>query len=253
MTEPTILATSGGWVPGLRTRLGLGPLVRHAADLAGADRTPRVLHVGTASGDQRWWEGELDEAARVAGMRMAHLRLFTMPNVDDVAGFVREHDVVWVGGGSVVNLLAVWRAHGLDTVLRDAWEAGVVIGGISAGSLCWHTGGPTDSFGPELAMVTDGLGFVPYGNGVHYDTEARRRPLLHEAVAGGVLPTSYATDDGVGLVYTGAGDEVVLAGVVSERPGASAYEVCREVVDGQPVAREERIAPTLLPGVGRDV
>jgi peptidase E len=166
---------------------------------------------------------------------------------------VREHDVVWVGGGSVVNLLAVWRAHGLDTVLRDAWEAGVVIGGISAGSLCWHTGGPTDSFGPELAMVTDGLGFVPYGNGVHYDTEARGRARRHEAVAGGVLPTSYATDDGVGLVYTGAGDEVVLAGVVSERPGASAYEVCREVVDGQPVAREERIAPTLLPGVGRDV
>lgn len=253
MTEPTILATSGGWVPGRRTRLGLGPLVRHAADLAGADRTPRVLHVGTASGDQRWWEGELDEAARVAGMRMAHLRLFTMPNVDDVAGLVREHDVVWVGGGSVVNLLAVWRAHGLDAVLRDAWEAGVVLGGISAGSLCWHTGGPTDSYGPELAVVTDGLGFVPYGNGVHYDTEARRRPLLHEAVAGGVLPTSYATDDGVGLVYRGAGDEVELAGVVSERPAAAAYEVFQEVVDGAPVVHEERITPTLLPGVGPDV
>jgi peptidase E len=248
MTEPTILATSGGWVPGRRTRLSLGPLVRHAADLAGADGTPRVLHVGTASGDQRWWEGELDEAARAAGMRMAHLRLFTMPNVDDVEGFVREHDVVWVGGGSVVNLLAVWRAHGLDAILRRAWEAGVVLGGISAGSLCWHVGGPTDSFGPELDVVTDGLGLVPYGNGVHYDTEERRRPFLHEAVAAGVLPTSFATDDGVGLVYQGVGDDAVLADVVSERRDAGAYSVSREVVDDTSVAHEERVTPTLLPG-----
>jgi peptidase E len=248
MSHPTIVATSGGWVVGAGPAWGLGPLVRHAADLAGAAGTPRVLHVGTASGDQRWWEGELDEAARVAGMRMSHLRLFTLPNVDDVEGFVREHDVVWVGGGSVVNLLAVWRAHGLDVVLRRVWETGVVLGGISAGSLCWHVGGPTDSFGPELSVVTDGLGLVPYGNGVHYDSEDRRRPVLHEAVASGRLPSSFATDDGVGLVYRGAGDDMVLADVVSERPGAGAYAIRRDVVDGVTVAHEERITPTLLPG-----
>ena len=248
MTEPTILATSGGWFPGRRTRIALGPLIHHAADLAGPAGTPRVCHVGTASGDQRWWEGDVDEAARVAGVRMSHLRFFTMPNVDDVEGFLREHDVVWVGGGSVVNLLAVWRAHGLDDVLRRVWEAGVVLGGVSAGSLCWHSGGPTDSFGPDLEVVTNGLGFVPFGNGVHYDSEEQRRPLLHDAVASGVLPTSYATDDGVGLVYRGTGDDVVLADVVSERRDKAAYAVSRDVVDGVATAHEERITATLLAG-----
>ena len=97
-------------------------------------------------------------------------------------------DVVWVNGGSVANLLAVWRVHGLDAILRRVWEAGVVLAGVSAGSICWYEGGTTDSFGPELRAVTDGLGFLPYAGGVHYDSEAGRRPLVHELVAAGALP-----------------------------------------------------------------
>ena len=133
--------------------------------------------------------------------RPSHLELFSMPNVDDVRGHLLDQDVVWVGGGSVANLLALWRLHGWDAHFRDAWEAGVVLGGVSAGSICWHLGGTTDSFGPTLRPVTNGLDFLPYSNGVHYNSEAQRRPLYHSLIADGTLPDGFATDDGVGLVY----------------------------------------------------
>ncbi|MHB1710133.1 MAG: Type 1 glutamine amidotransferase-like domain-containing protein, partial [Acidimicrobiales bacterium] len=168
--------------------------------------------------------------------------LFPMPNVDDVEGFVLDHDVIWVGGGSVANLLAVWRIHGLDRILTRAWSAGVVLGGVSAGSICWHVGGTTDSFGPDLQAVTDGLALLPYSNGVHYDSEPQRRPVFHRCIADGTLPGGYATDDGVGLVYRGT----ELAEAVTEVRGKGAYQVRRE--DGRAV--EERLEPRLLPDSG---
>lgn len=120
----------------------------------------------------------------------------------------------------------MWRLHGVDTALHTAWQAGVVLTGISAGSIYWHVGGTTDSFGPELRPVTDGLGFVPYANGVHYDSEDQRRPLLQRLVGEGVLPAAYATDDGAGVLYRGT--EFVEA--VAEKDGAAAYFV--EARDG---------------------
>jgi peptidase E len=240
---PTILATSGGYVLNAegRRRLDFGPLVHHAVELSGVSgRRPRICHLGTAGGDQRAMAAELDEAARAAGFELSHLHVFPMPSVADVEGHLLEQDVVWVGGGSVANLLAVWRVHGLDVILRRAWEAGVVLGGVSAGSICWHAGGTTDSFGPELRPVTDGLALLPYGNGVHYDSEARRRPLVHQLVADGTLPLTYCTDDGVGLVYRGA----ALAEAVTERRGAGAYVVQRDALDGTVV--EDRIEPRRL-------
>src|SRR6185503_67378 len=161
-----------------------------------------------------------------------------MPNVDDAAAHLLAQDVVWVGGGSVANLLALWRVHGLDQAMRAAWEAGVVLGGVSAGSLCWHVGGPTDSFGPELRPVTDGLALLPYGNGVHYDSERQRRPLLHRLVADGTLPTSYATDDSVGLHYV----DTDLHEALTDRDGARAYVVERRAG----AAEETVIEPRLL-------
>jgi len=239
---PTIVASSGGYVPGLRTAVEFGPIVHHAVELAGVSgRAPRLGYLGTAAGDQRWAVGERHEAARVAGYVLNPLLLFTMPNVDDVEGYLLEQDVLWVDGGSVVNLLAVWRAHGLDAIFRRVWAAGVVLAGISAGSICWHTSGTTDSYGPELRAVHGGLGLVPYANGVHYDSEERRRPLVHELVAAGELGTTYCTDDGVGLVYRGA----ELAGAVTERRGRGAYVVTRGD-DGR--ALEERIEPAQLAG-----
>ncbi|WP_138756677.1 peptidase E [Modestobacter altitudinis] len=241
-TAPTVLATSIGfdsrgrgpydWSP--------GPVFDLAFQLAGDPDRPRICHLGTATGD---------EPTRIAGfygafaarpdVAVSHLSLFPMPTVADVRAHLLAQDVVWVGGGSVANLLAVWAVHGLDEVFREAWRAGVVLAGVSAGSLCWHVGGTTDSFGPDLRPVTNGLGLLPYSNGVHHDSEVRRRPLYHRLVADGTLPPGFATDDGVGLVYRGA--ELVEA--VADRPGKAAYRVERGD-DGAAV--ETRIEPRRL-------
>lgn len=232
--QPTILATSGGYRAGYRTDLEFGKLVHFAVELSGVDgRRPSVCHIGTANGDQRGFNAQVSEAGQVAGWAVAHLNLFAMPAVTDLLDFVLSQDVVWVGGGSVANLLAVWQVHGLGDVLRNAWQAGVVLGGVSAGSICWHVGGTTDSFGPELRVVTNGLALLPYGNGVHYDTERTRRPAVHAAVASGELPLTYCTDDGTGLLYRGT--ELVEA--VSERARGGAYVVRRDASSG--IAQEE--------------
>lgn len=242
---PTILATSGGYRPGRRTTLEFNKLVHFAVALSGVEgRAPRIGHLGTAGGDQRWFNNDLSEAARVARFELTHLNLFTMPNVENIEEYLLGQDVVWVNGGSVVNLLAVWRAHGLDAILRRVWEAGVVLAGISAGSICWYRGGTTDSFGPELRAVDNGLGLLPYANGVHYDSEARRRPLIHRLVAEGVLGETHCTDDGVGLLYRGT----ALAGAVAEIPGKAAYLVTPDrTPGGGRRAVEARLEPTLLP------
>ncbi|MEB3961437.1 peptidase E [Streptomyces kunmingensis] len=243
-TEPTILATSGGHRVGGRTRVMFDALVHHAVDLSGVHgRRPRVMYVGTAIGDAEHFTARMNEAARMAGFDLTPLQLFPMPNVEDVEGSVLDHDVVWVMGGSVVNLLAVWRAHGLDKIMHRAWQAGVVLSGVSAGSICWFQGGATDSFGPQLRPVTNALGFLPYGNGVHYDSDEGRRPLVHQLVKDGSIPTAHCTDDGVGLVYRGT--ELVEA--VTETSGKGAYIVSR---DGSK-AVEERIEPRKLASSGR--
>ena len=238
--EPTILATSGGLRRGRRTWNGLGPLISFAIELSGAEGSPRVCFVGTATGDQRWQAALFGEACAESGVTPAFLHLFPMPNVDDMAAHLLAQDVVWVGGGSVANLLALWRLHGLDTIFEEVWRAGVVLAGVSAGSICWHSGGTTDSFGPTLRPV-GGLGLLPYSNGVHYDNELQRRPLFQKLIGAGELPDGYATDDGVGLHYAGT----ALVEAVTEVRGKGAYAVRREGV----VAVEERIEPRVLPGV----
>jgi peptidase E len=115
----------------------------------------------------------------------------------------------------------------VDWAMRAAWEQGVILGGVSAGSLCWHVGGTTDSFGPELQPVTNGLGFLPYANGVHYDSEAQRRPLLHDLMRQKTLPAlAYATDDHVGIWYEGVEATAVVCDVNSvAKDGPAAYRV----------------------------
>ena len=239
--SPTILATSGGLRRGARTDLAFAPLILHAIELSGVTgRAPRLCHIGTANGDQRWFQAVLSDAGQAAGISVSHLSLFSMPNTDDMTGLLLEQDVVWVGGGSVANLLALWRLHGLDHSLRQAWAAGVVLSGVSAGSICWHAGGTTDSFGPDLQPVTNGLGFLPFSNGVHYDSEKQRRPLYQRLIADGTLPGGYATDDGTGLVYHGT----EMTEAVTEVRGKGTYRVTREGSQ----AHEERIEPRVLPG-----
>ena len=236
---PTLLAASAGFRGGPRGPYDrhVGPIHRFAAELAGVTQ-PKVCTLTTATGDPQTLIGACYSAFAEAGFRPSHLALFPMPNIGDIRGHLLAQDVIWVEGGSVANLVAVWRVHGLDEILYEAWQAGVVLGGISAGSICWHQGGSTDSYGPELRAFTEGLGWLPYSNGVHYDGEAQRRPKMHEFVAAGTLGDGYATDDGAALVYRGT----ELAEVVADRPGARGYRVER-AADGSVV---ETPLPTRL-------
>ena len=220
--EPTILATSGGLKDGRRIRYEFSALTDHAVDLAGVSgRAPRVCFLATAQGDNPAVVFNLYSAAQERGFQASHVSLVPMPNVGDITAHFLSSDVVWVCGGSVAALLALWRLHEVDVALAAAWQAGVVLTGVSAGSICWHVGGTTDSYGPSLRPVTDGLGLVPYSNGVHYDSEAERRPLFHRLVAERTIPPGYATDDGVGVVYRGTS----FAGAVGENQGGGAYFV----------------------------
>ena len=138
-----------------------------------------------------------------------------------LAGFVAQQDVFYVGGGNTANLLAVWRVHGLDTLLRQAWLNGAVLAGVSAGMLCWFRGGVTDSFG-GLELLRDGVGLLDGTACPHYDGEARRRPTYHRVIAEGA-EAGYAADDSAALHFAGS----TLIEAVSSRPGAGAYRVER--------------------------
>lgn len=192
----------------------------HVLALTGKE-DPRVCYVGTAWGDSADVTLAFYDVAREVGVRASHLNLFTMPNVPDVREHVLSHDAVYVGGGSVANLLAVWRAHGVDAIMREAWEAGIVLAGASAGSLCWFEGGTTDSFGLDLRPFTNGLGLLPGTHNPHYDSEPRRRPLYQRLVREGAIAPGYAADDGVGLVFEGT----TFVEAVSARPDAAAWRV----------------------------
>jgi peptidase E len=222
--QPTILATSGGVRASDRLQWEPGLLTHHAVELAGVTgRAPKVCFLPTACGDDHRLISTFYDNAWREGWTGSHLSLFPMPNIADVRTHLLEQDVVWVWGGSVAGLLAMWRLHELETAFHDAWQAGVVLTGVSAGSICWHSGGTTDSFGPQLRPITNGLGLLPWSNGVHYDSEPRRRPLFQSLIADGTLPDGYATDDGAGLLYRGTDMVEALA----ERDRSGAYRVER--------------------------
>jgi peptidase E len=238
--RPTILATSGGALPSRRVRWEVAPLTDYAIELSGVTgRAPRVCFLGTAFGDSAELIRCFYDAAQLRGLTPSHLALIPMPNVADITEHLLSQDVIWVWGGSVAALLAMWRLHGVDEAMRQAWQAGVVLTGVSAGSICWHVGGTTDSFGPELRPVTNGLGLVPFANGVHYDSEKQRRPLFQSLVGDGTLPDGFATEDGTGVLYHGT--EFVEA--VTEIPDQACYRVSRDA-DG--TVTEERLPTRLL-------
>ncbi len=229
-----ILATSGGSIPGPVIRsVRIGSMVLDALARTKKDR-PRVCLVETARGDSESAYATYYEAFNAAGCDVTELRLFTQPSANPHER-LGSSDFVWVGGGSVANLLALWRLHGVDDAMLSAWDSGVILGGVSAGSICWHIGGTTDSFGPILTPVTNALGFLPYANSVHYDSEPQRRPLMHQLMRERVLPAlAVATDDHVGVWYDGTdATEVVSDSPVDPRTGPAAYWV--ELINGEPV------------------
>lgn len=236
--EPQILAIGGGsWIPDDRGPLRPAPLLRHAAALTGVDR-PKICFVTTAVGDGENYVARMFGAFTRLNADVSHLALFPMPSYEDTRAHLLAQDLIYVSGGSVANLLAVWRVHGLEETFREAWEAGVVLAGQSAGALCWHAGGNTDSFGPKLRTIADGLGLLPYSCGVHYDSDAQRRELLHRDVGDGTLPEGYAADEGVALHYVGTEFREAVA-----NPGSGA---AYHIAPGEGGVTETRIAPRVL-------
>ena len=189
-----------------------------------ARRTPpRVCFVATASGDAPTYVADFYRAFAGRACRPSDLPLFGR-RIADLRAHVLGQDVVYVGGGSTANLLAVWRAHALDRVLTEAWHAGVVLCGISAGMNCWFEESVTDSLDPgALAALKDGLGLLRGSACPHYDGEEQRRPAYRRLVAEGELRDGWAADDGAALVFSGE----QLDEVVASRAGAAAYRVER--------------------------
>jgi peptidase E len=212
----TIVAMGGlSWEDDERRRLE-----DYFLGLAGSVR-PRVLIVPTAAADDAdltlQLHTQLGERADVS-----YLPFFPWPP-SDLRALALAQDVIYVTGGNTANALAVWRTHGFDAALREAWEAGVVLTGWSAGMICWFEASVTDSFGPQLEGMPDGLGFLPGSACPHYDGEENRRPVYTSLVANG-FPPGLAADDCVALRFDGT----ELAEVVSARPGARAYRVTPE-------------------------
>jgi peptidase E len=215
MAQPTIVAMGGGF-----SMEPDNPLLDDWLLSLTGRPCPRVCFVPTASGDSDTDIVRFYRAFGAGRAEPSHLSLFDRSG-RDLRSFVLSQDLLYVGGGNTVNLLAVWRAHQLDAVLREAHEEGVILAGLSAGSLCWYEGGITDSFGPDLEPLPDGLGLLEGSHGPHYDGEPQRRPCYQRAVGEGTLPAGMAADDGVALLYRNG----KLADAVTSRPGAGAYHV----------------------------
>jgi peptidase E len=233
MREATILALGGG---GFTMEADATALEDFVLSLAPA-REPRVLFLPTAGGDAAEQIARFNVAFGCRACEPTVLSLFRLAYLRrSLRDIVLSQDIVYVGGGSMRNLLAIWRVHGLDELLREAWERGIVLAGLSAGAMCWFQGGVTTSSGwPE---PTPGLGLLPASLTVHADSEPERRPVYHAAVRSGALPAGYAADDGVGLLFRGR----AFVRAVSSRPRAMAHRV--DVVDGAVV--ETPILPAYL-------
>jgi dipeptidase E len=195
---------------------GLGSLIQDfILDLA---RGPRLCFVGAATGDDP--SNIVSAYERLAGRaQVSHLKFFPWPPAG-LGELALSQDVIYIGGGNTANLLAIWRVHGFDAILREAWESGVVLAGSSAGMICWFEAGVTDSFGPQLEGMRDGLGFLPGSACPHYDGETLRRPRYRALVDAG-FPPGYAAEDAVALHFSGT----ELAEAVAATPGKLAFRV----------------------------
>jgi len=200
--------------------------------------SPRICFLPTAVGDHPDAIARFYRIAARMDCRPSDLPLFHR-EIDDIEAFLMEQDVVWVAGGNTANALAVWRTHGVDAVLRKAWEAGCVMTGASAGMNCWFEASVTDSFSlRKLEGLRDGLGWLAGSACPHWDGEEMRRPVYRDLVAGG-FPGGVAAEDGVGVVYSGP----KLVEAVSWREDGAAWLVSRA---GEDAVSEERVAARAL-------
>lgn len=212
--------------------LGESPALRDYVLSFVGTPAPRICLVPTAAADSPEVVARFEEGLAGRGV-LSHVALFRRTIVD-VRAHLLEQDVILVSGGNTASMLAVWRAHGVEEALREAWRRGIVLAGSSAGGLCWFEDGVTDSFGPALQPLGDGLGILGGSFCPHYDTEPERRPTYVRLVREGQLPPGHATDDHVALSYAGT----ELEEVVAAHAGPQAWRV-----DG---SGETPLAPRIL-------
>ena len=187
-------------------------------------KLPSVCFLPTASGDAQGYVDNFYNAFPPKRARALALTLFRHPGIEDLRSFILGQDVIYVGGGSTANMLAVWRVHGLDRLLREAWESGVVLAGLSAGMICWFQESLTDSFGGIPSPLCDGLALLAGSACPHYDSDTHRRPAFHACIARGELSDGVAADDGAAIHYIGT----TLVEAISSRPEARAFTVIRK-------------------------
>jgi len=199
-------------------QLSYPALTRYVLDLTDKPR-PKILFLPTASGDDSAYLLMFYQALAGVSCEPSHLLLFNR-TVDDIDGLLRSQDIVMVGGGNTANMLAIWRLHGVDDALRNAYRNGTILTGWSAGCICWFEAGITDSFTIELGPLNDGLQLLEGSACPHYDSQERRRPVYAREVAAG-LPPGIALDDAVAARYH---DERLIE-IVSARPEARAFRV----------------------------
>ncbi len=180
---------------------------------------PKICFVPTASGDSDNYISRFYKFFEHQNCEPSHLSIFK-PQTRDLHSFLLEKDIIYVGGGNTKNMLILWKEWGIDTILKKAWEQGIVLAGISAGSICWFEEGVTDSYGDGLES-NQCLGLLKGSNCPHYDGEANRRPSYHQLMAAGKIKSGIATDDGVALHYI----DQELSEIVSSRANTKAYKV----------------------------
>jgi peptidase E len=180
---------------------------------------PRICFLPTAGGDSADYIQRFHAAFPVRRAVASHQQLFKRDPVDIRNHLLNQH-VIYVGGGNTANMLWIWRLHGVDAILREAWENGIVLCGVSAGMICWFEASVTDSYGP-LAALNDGMRLLRGSACPHYDGEPERRPTYHRLIRARVIPPGVAADDGAAIHYVGT--EIKEA--VSSRPQAKAYRV----------------------------
>jgi peptidase E len=227
-----IVAFGGG---GFSMESGNPLLDEYVLGLSGRER-PRVCFLPSASGDADHYVVRFYRAFPAERCEASHISLFRREQGPaDLRAHLLAQDLIYVGGGSVISLLGVWRAHGIDEILREAWEAGVVLCGLSAGSLCWFAEAHSGFHGAPRQV--EGLGLLPFSNSVHYRPGSEHglayRELLREGMRSG-----YAAEDGAALHFVD--DE--LSRVVASRPESRGYRL--DASDGR--VREVRLATTYL-------
>ncbi|PIR26531.1 MAG: peptidase E [Deltaproteobacteria bacterium CG_4_10_14_0_2_um_filter_43_8] len=182
-------------------------------------KNPRVCFIPTASGESPEYILQFYDVFHHLNTKPSHLSFFKPPSAD-LRGFLLDHDIIYVGGGNTKSMLALWREWGVDKMLREAWNEGVVLCGVSAGAICWFAEGVTDSIPGKLTKLKC-LGFLRGSNCPHYDGEVNRRPAYHQLLKAGKISKGIACDDGAALHYIGT----QLHQAISCKPNAKAYQL----------------------------